>query len=183
MIIFRSKLEKCFLLFCAVFTVYSGNIAYLQAQNPSITYLSPSPGSTLNLKETNIIIRYTHKLPAISYDISLSFHNEGSESGIHKGKAIVSDDYQTVIFKPDKTFEPGETVSAQIPEIIPVSAQKNIPIMKYSFKISREPKNLPFESIPHIFSGGSPPPLLSSCHSDHSRSASYAPRSFLLSPK
>ena len=81
---------------------------------PGILYQSPVPQAEYILPQTTVIIR-----PAGIIDTSLLsnptlFHVEGSGSGLHSGEVILSDDRQTIIFKPYTPFAPGERVFVNV---------------------------------------------------------------------
>jgi hypothetical protein len=101
----------------------------------NVKYISPLPGAQLVSKETNIIVRYKQCIPLPERNFSSFFHVQGSISGEHNGKAIISDDNRTVIFKIVKNFEPGEIVSVQLPANVPHVYQEELKVISYSFQI------------------------------------------------
>ncbi|MBN1633688.1 MAG: aryl-sulfate sulfotransferase [Ignavibacteria bacterium] len=87
---------------------------FLLANDIPVLYLSPLPDSKYNNRETNIIIR-----PYISPRINVLSKNgnitvTGSLSGIHSGKALITSEGSTIIFKPDKPFDLSETVTVKL---------------------------------------------------------------------
>ncbi len=75
-----------------------------------ITYIHPKPGSVKHNPETTIIL----KMPADrARTVSAGmFQVTGEHSGHHSGEVLVSD--RTVIFKPQRLFELGESVSVRV---------------------------------------------------------------------
>jgi hypothetical protein len=81
------------------------------ASTPSFEFVSPVPGSTLVLPETNIIIRPGGIVDASSIFGGALFQVSGSSSGSHEGRIRLSDDGQTLTFQPDRPFSYGEEVT------------------------------------------------------------------------
>src|SRR6266850_147975 len=81
------------------------------ASTPSFEFVSPVPGSTLVLPETNIILRPGGIVDASSIFGGALFQVSGSSSGSHEGRIRLSDDGQTVTFQPYLPFSYGEEVT------------------------------------------------------------------------
>src|SRR6267378_6813580 len=81
------------------------------AHPPGLEFLSPVPGSTLILPETNIILRPGGIVDAASVTGGALLDVSGSASGLHQGQLRLSDDSRTVTFQPDIPFKPGEVVT------------------------------------------------------------------------
>lgn len=118
----------------------SGSIAQ-DNQAGKFEYLSPLPQSKYNLPETNIIIRYGQqynidRAPQFQELVKIS----GTKSGIHTGKIIFSEKSTTLIFKPDKPFTTGETVTVNI-DPLPLKTGFFTPPMEYRFFITKENVN------------------------------------------
>ena len=105
------------------------------AQPSGFEYLSPKPNSILNSRLTNIIILQGNLIDKASISESLLTVN-GSESGVHKGKILLSDDNKTIIFNPLNPFSPNETVSVKLANGITEMGGKNIGSFEFTFKIS-----------------------------------------------
>ena len=74
-----------------------------------LQYMSPRPGSDYNPAGTTVAVRYDTQLsPQDVNDRLLTV--TGTTTGRHTGKVVLSDDQQTLIFKPDWPFAEGETV-------------------------------------------------------------------------
>ncbi len=112
------------------------------AQNKNLVdyqYISPVPNSTLNLAETNIIIRGGKLIDQVTL-FSDSITVTGSVSGNHFGELILSDDSKTIIFKPYEKFYPAETVNVSyVGGIFNLSGYELLPF-NFHFRISeRDP--------------------------------------------
>ena len=78
-----------------------------------MSYLSPVPGSAMNMPRTTIILRSKTAVDASSMTpeaISVS----GSVSGVHGGSMTISDDGRTMLFTPSVPFSTGEKVSVSV---------------------------------------------------------------------
>jgi hypothetical protein len=84
----------------------------IYAQN-NYVYISPKPNSILVSNETNIILRSASIVDRSSV-VSNLIHVEGSQSGLHSGKLILTDDERTIIFNPGKPFSGNEAVHVSI---------------------------------------------------------------------
>jgi hypothetical protein len=82
-----------------------------------ISYLSPRPGARWIRPETNIIVRSESVLDGRPLDPSL-LTVEGSASGNHDGRLILSSDRRTVVFRPDLPFLPGERVTVRVSPLL-----------------------------------------------------------------
>lgn len=87
-------------------------VSLLSAQE--ITYVSPQPGSADVSQQANIIIRTKGFLDPSALPNPSDFSVQGSRSGAHAGKVILSDDNHTLIFEPFSAFSPGEDVSVAL---------------------------------------------------------------------
>ena len=76
----------------------------------TVQYYSPLQDAALVSTGATILVRYGPKLSA--QDLAkIEFTVQGSSSGLHTGQTILADDQQTVIFKPNSPFTPGEQVA------------------------------------------------------------------------
>ncbi len=91
----------------------------LQAQNQSeiveipsvpISYQWPHDGATYIPAKTTIVIHPQISVIPGNSTRDFSFCVNGSKSGIHNGKVLISDDSQTILFQPDKPFVLNERV-------------------------------------------------------------------------
>jgi len=77
-------------------------------------FLSPLPGSSRILPETNIILRPGGVLDPSLLTDTTPIDVEGSVSGPCSGRVRVSDDQSTVTFRPDRPFAFGENVTVRV---------------------------------------------------------------------
>ena len=73
-------------------------------------YLSPMPDARFVMPQSTLIFRPGDGLDRFGPLWTSSMKVSGSVSGTHDGRWITADDPRTVIFKPHRGFEPGETV-------------------------------------------------------------------------
>ena len=76
-------------------------------------YLSPAPGSGLHLQTTNIIVRPGGAVDPTTVQDGI-IQASGSLSGTHGGTTRLSDDGETIVFRPSVPFSAGETVTCTI---------------------------------------------------------------------
>lgn len=89
------------------------NVLYSQPSfRENYQFISPIPGSSLNLPKTSIIIRQGDIIKNKITKADL-IKVTGSKSGLHTGKFFISDDMRTLIFKPDVQYYPGERVNVK----------------------------------------------------------------------
>jgi hypothetical protein len=128
-------------------------------------YLHPVPGSSLVSKQTTIIVRPGEKVLSSEQELMSHFYVNGSASGTHNGRTIISDDQKTIIWKPSTEFVPSETVFVKIREGIKTTAHQYCSQITYYFIISSKMDDLPVvpeqlqnitqkqkENSPNIFS-------------------------------
>ncbi len=115
------------------------SLTFSQTNNiSSYQYVSPVPGSSMILPETNIIIRYGEFIDQGSLLSDDVITVVGSKSGTHRGSLFLSDDGKTIIFKPHKKFMWNETVSVSYSGgISTVSGDELLPF-EFQFKISEQ---------------------------------------------
>ncbi len=98
-------------------------------------YTFPLPNSQRLNPQTSIIIRYA-QLADPTHLNPQSFEVIGTVSGLHTGRAVISDDHTTVTFYPAQPFTPGETVNVSI---IPTWMSLNLPPFSFSFSVEKAP--------------------------------------------
>ena len=98
-------------------------------------YLSPVPNSTLNSRQTNIIVRPGAVIDNASIKASL-FSVQGSLSGTHAGDTYLSDDERTILFQPFVPFEPGEIVTVHLAPGITTTHGEPVGTVKFAFTVS-----------------------------------------------
>lgn len=108
------------------------------AQNsnlPGYQYISPVPGSSMILPETNLIIREGNFINPMSLS-SKKIKLVGSKSGIHSYNIKLSDDGKTIIIKPFSKFSRGETVYVEYSGGISTIKNGKLPNLNFQFQIS-----------------------------------------------
>jgi len=137
------------------------------ADAPSYEFISPVPGSTLILPETNIILRPGGIVDAASIFGSSLVSVSGSTSGSHEGQLRLSDDRQTLTFQPSTPFAYGETVTCRIGAGLATDTRGLIPPASITFTIAGpergtlgDPPILADEEIPPPPPAGTPPTRL-----------------------
>ncbi len=158
--------RKVPIVLCIIFFTIAGNRSASARGMSQAEYISPSPGSLFNLPQTNIIVRSKDVLDKESLHGAIDA--EGSVSGAHSGKTILSDDGKTIVFEPDTVFVSGEVVTVSLHEGIRTTNGDKCESLLFHFtvasvqqKISSE-REMSSASIPNISptmknSGGSRP--------------------------
>src|SRR5438034_5785745 len=98
-------------------------------------YLSPRPGAVLVSPGTTIAVRYGPTIDAASVRDG-RFQVEGSQSGHHTGRVILSDDHRTVIFRPYLPFAPAEKVTVNLSAGLRSPAVESLGAVSFEFHIS-----------------------------------------------
>lgn len=112
------------------------------AQKPeTVQYISPVDGSELNSRASQIIIRQGNDIDCSSITPEI-FTVIGENSGLHFGDVILSTDGKTIIFKPEKKFDPGEQVQIRINDGLKLQNGHVVPAFDFSFKITSLDKPL-----------------------------------------
>ncbi len=102
-------------------------------------YINPKPLSRFVSPESNIIIKEGNTIDRTTVDEKL-IKVYGSQSGIHKGNFLLSDDSKTLVFNPYSPFSPWEKVTVQLQEGIRTEDGKNIGKLNFEFFINRKTK-------------------------------------------
>ena len=98
-------------------------------------YVSPVPNSTLNSRESNIILRQGDRIDSGSLKTGL-VEVTGSLGGRYSGKLVLSDDNKTLQFFPDKPYEPNETVTVRLNSGLRTQTGKEISETSFSFVVT-----------------------------------------------
>lgn len=104
-------------------------------------YLSPLPNAFLVQPETDIIIKQGNDIDPSTLSAGFIEIN-GSKSGIHKGRLILSDDRKTIIFKPENQFSLGEIVKVFIKDGIRDQNGNFLVSITYQFRIIEKKVNV-----------------------------------------
>ena len=95
----------------------------------------------MNSPSTNIIIRTKNIINKQTIGLN-DIVVKGSESGIHKGNVVLSDDERTLIFKPFIKFSVGELVSVQLKQGLKDILGDQIGEYSFNFSVSKQSTNL-----------------------------------------
>jgi hypothetical protein len=98
-------------------------------------YISPVPGSKLNLRETNIIIRQGENIDRSRLQLA-TLSVTGSISGTHTGKILISDDDRTIVFNPSNKFSPAEEVTVTLSAGLRTTSGNNLVPISFNFFIT-----------------------------------------------
>ncbi len=105
------------------------------AETGNYQYISPKPGSLLNSRETNIILRPGDIIDRSSLNPSL-IEVFGASSGAHRGDILLSDDDRTIIFNPGHKFYPNEKVTVSLRPGIKTKSGEDILPVSFTFVIT-----------------------------------------------
>ncbi|MFI5264142.1 MAG: aryl-sulfate sulfotransferase [Candidatus Kapaibacterium sp.] len=97
-----------------------------------IQYQSPVDGEMFVQQRTTLIIRLAKQLVTGHSAQDFSFIVRGELSGIHSGIVVISDDNETVTFKPDQPFVSNESVSVTFS----IANAENFIPLKFNFRIT-----------------------------------------------
>lgn len=98
-------------------------------------YISPLPDSRLILPRNNIAIRKGGVIDESTISAAL-LSVVGSESGVHAGDLVLSDDSKTLVFNPDRPYTLGETIRVRLKHGIKTLQGKNLPPIKFRFFVT-----------------------------------------------
>ena len=105
-------------------------------QSGNFQYINPKPYSRYVSPESNIIIKEGNIIEGATVNEKL-IKVYGSESGIHKGHFLLSDDSKTLVFNPYSPFSQREKVTVELNEGIRAIDGKNIGKLDFEFFINR----------------------------------------------
>jgi hypothetical protein len=106
------------------------------ARSPGLEFLSPLPGSSWILPETNVILRPGGIVDAGSIAGGAPLVVSGSVSGSHEGRLRLSSDRRTLTFRPDSRFTPGEVVTCRLESGLTTDTRGAIPPSEFTFTIA-----------------------------------------------
>lgn len=119
--------------------VFGPLLVYGQAPpRRSLTYVIPQPGAHHISPTTSLAIREGNPFPTKVANLDL-FEVAGSETGLHTGKTVLSDDQLTLLFYPDEPFAYGETVSVAIGPGLTTTAGATVAETDYQFTVIDRP--------------------------------------------
>jgi hypothetical protein len=111
-------------------------MALAQALHKSIVYVSPLPGSTDNSQESTIILGVSGTFDASVLPSPTDFDVVGSQSGELGGTIVLSDDARTLIFKPSRSFYPGERITVELHTSARTADGQAIGPLAFAFTVS-----------------------------------------------
>jgi hypothetical protein len=131
----KSKISLFMVQLVVVVAAISLFNSQVSAQSPAKwEYVSPRPGSQYISPGTTIAIRPGEVLDEKTVNSDL-FTVTGTQSGSHRGSAILSDDKKTVIFKPLQPFAKGEKVYVVVNPGFKTITGRTINDLSFSFTI------------------------------------------------
>jgi hypothetical protein len=130
------KLSTLIFILALILLIPVSNFAQTQS---SFKYVSPKPNSIMVSNETNIILRPDAKLQESTIVQNL-ITVVGSESGIHTGDFLLTDDDQTIVFNPHKSFAYNEVVTVSVERGI--KTLTNTDVQNYSFSFTTETEGI-----------------------------------------
>lgn len=108
----------------------------MQTGDVAIKYQSPLPNARHVLPQTNIILRSPARIDPATL-VSDLINVTGSISGHHSGELVLSDDGQTIVFKPTVQFAVGETVTVQMAQGPGTKDGRGVAPTRFEFYISQ----------------------------------------------
>lgn len=123
----------CFLMFISIKFSYSQ-----QTGTSNFEYISPVPGSGMNMPQTNIVIRYGTAYNSNDVYLQKLIEVKGEQSGIHSGEIILTENNKTLLFNPDSPFQLGEAVTVRFIRSTKTEDDQTIPALSFSFRITEK---------------------------------------------
>jgi len=133
-------------------------LAHLKAQvqnNADIDYISPVPGSSLNMPQVTIAIRTKQEIDPSGLASGGIISVTAASSGEHAGRLVLSDDARTILFVPNVPFTEGEEVTVSLGDGLRAIDGDGITPMKFNFTIT--PKVLKGPLLKINLEGSIPP--------------------------
>ena len=98
------------MLIAVMLVMTIGGPVCAESSSEIFRYLSPRPDARFVMPQSTLIFRPGDGLDRFGPAWTSSMKVSGSVSGAHEGRWITADDSRTVIFRPDRGFDLGETV-------------------------------------------------------------------------
>lgn len=127
---------KSFKLFLSILILLLSASSIVAQEVTHFQYRSPLPDSKLLSRETNIIFSHSEFIDQSSLSVNNLITLTGSQSGLHKGELILSDDGKTIVFNPYQPFAAGEVVSVLLGKGIKTINGKPVAPESYSFTVT-----------------------------------------------
>jgi hypothetical protein len=128
---------KIFRLFLILITFLVTSAGLIAQQETGFQYISPKPNSIMVSNETNIILRHAIKLQESTINPNL-ISVVGSVSGNHTGDFLLTDDDQTIVFNPHKSFAYDEVVTVSVQRGIKTITDLEVQDYSFSFETETE---------------------------------------------
>ncbi|MBP1679063.1 MAG: hypothetical protein H6Q29_974, partial [Bacteroidetes bacterium] len=126
-------MNRALIWLAAIVTLIPGTLV---GANPGgVQYLSPLPGSRLVSRASTIIVRPGGRLDA-SVLAGASIRVTGERSGGIETGLVLSTDGRTIIARPDRMFEPGETVTVEVDGAIATTDGQTVPPFSFTFSVT-----------------------------------------------
>ncbi len=138
-----------------ILILWSSLVMAEQPSSVKIQYLFPKDKSDWVVKESPVIVRFEEIGPDQIANHETFIHIQGEQSGTVQGETIISDDEKTFIFKPDRPYQSGETVTVNL---TPRLFGQSEPFLDSTITFTIGP----MESNAHLKDGQSNPVSLSS---------------------
>jgi hypothetical protein len=131
-------MKRLLILLAGVLAMFP--LALFGANPGGVQYISPRPGSSLVSRASTIIIRPGGRLDA-SVLRTASVRVTGDRSGPIGTELVLSTDGHTMIARPARQFEPGETVAIEVGGRIAMADGRSVQPFSFSFTVTplREP--------------------------------------------
>jgi hypothetical protein len=113
-----------------------GSVSVLAGEKSLLSFISPVPGSTFVSPRTNIIIRTFDPVDARCVIFDSLIRVEGSVTGRHSGKLIVSDDGRTLVFTPSTPFALGEVGAVSLRSGLQVTGYIDVKPIEFNFTVT-----------------------------------------------
>ncbi|MBP2672156.1 MAG: hypothetical protein H6Q85_2222, partial [candidate division NC10 bacterium] len=132
------SMKRLLIMLAGVLAVFP--LAVFGANPGGVQYLSPRPGSSLVSRASTIIIRPGARLDA-SVPETARVRVTGERSGFIRTELVLSTDGRTMIARPARQFEPGETVNVEVGGGLATADGRSVPPFAFSFTVTplREP--------------------------------------------
>ena len=123
-------------VFLLAWLMMTGGLEAQTGGNSDVCYISPVPGSSLNMPGTNIIIRSTEPIDEATLRSSNAVTVTGTKSGVHYGRLVLADDSKTAVFLPDVPFTEGEQVSVNVGDGVKLMSGAAIAPLNFGFAVT-----------------------------------------------
>ncbi len=114
----------------------AGKYLYNPSGQANIIYLSPVPGAVYINPRTNIIVRSAERINESTIQALSLITAVGSQSGLHSGRIILTEDQKTLLFHPNVPFSSGEKVTVKVARGITTLNGNALQDTAFSFTIS-----------------------------------------------